>query len=171
MRAKHRSPEEIAKVLQLAPRHDFLVWKRFLALVDYKPGWALEVLDQDFIHYGKVVLHIKMLVHDTFEQRDLKPIVVTTKYEVPSYLHPSQMVYSSHDVWLGEALSWLRRQIHAVEMHEADEWLRFDGLQKFNPHGEPQQLGRRPEGWEWLAPPEIAIAPTLKVRSGKTTTT
>lgn len=153
-----RPVSTVSKALGLATRADLLCWQQFLARVDYKPGWNLTAEDEDFRVFGRVVMLVKMLVHDTFEQRDLKPIVVTSKFEVPVYMHPS---VEPREEWELDARLWLRSKIHQIEMHEADEWLRVDGIQHFNPHGDPQDLGRRPEGWEWFGPPEIAIASTL----------
>lgn len=129
-------------------------WETLLSLVDYKPGWAFSLVDHR-TDRGVIAVRIKMLVWDTMRERELAPIVVTTDYQVPAKLLGRGFLYSL-------ALDWLRDRIGEVEHHERDEWFRFDGMQCFNPHGPPQMLGRRPEGWEWFSPAALSIAPDLQ---------
>jgi hypothetical protein len=133
--------------------HDRLL-QAFLTEFDYKPGWSFEMNHDWTIHVLFVV--VKMLVWDTFAARDLNPIAVTSSYAYPYLNYP--------DFDTDRTLSWLRRCIHEMETHEADEWIRYKGRQHYNPHGEPQDLGRRPQGWEWMSPPALSIAPHLPLR-------
>jgi hypothetical protein len=136
-------------------------FKRWLTTVDYKPGWSFEMLDRDV--HGVPAVRFKMLVWDTFAVRDLFTIVVTTDYTL---FLPLQSEFDET-----EARQFIRNCVHIIEGHEADEWLRFDGEQAFNPHGDPQMLGRRVEGWEWMGPQCFQIAETLQQKGSHGTPT
>lgn len=151
-----RSSTEVSEALGVPSHNDWLVWTSLLRLIDYKPGWSLELIDHRK-DKGAMAVRFKMIVWDTMRERELTPLVVTTDYTIPNHLYGQNFMYS-------KALDWLRGRIHEIEKHEADEWFRFDGMQCFNPHGPSQMLGRRVEGWEWFSPAALSIAPHLKER-------
>lgn len=106
-----------------------LKWRevRFLIkTLKYKPGWtfrANRVLSRKSFHKAKYVneLHIIARVPDFRNPR--KKVSVEMRREVPPMKDTR------------DALLWLRSQIKEFESHETDEFLHFNGVQVFNPHG------------------------------------
>ena len=81
----------------------------------YKPGWKIGVTD-----YGTLVITVD--TKDAYHpERDVR---ITHSY----------MVEPARDEW--EALAFLRDCIHRTERHEADEWLRINGVAAFDPHSD-----------------------------------
>lgn len=88
-------------------------WGLFVARCTYRPNARLSV-------YPGPTLIVELDVLDTYTRCQ---VTVAHRLPLPSY--------PMTDADRAEAL---RRILHQVEMHEADEWLRVDGIVAFDPH-------------------------------------
>jgi hypothetical protein len=91
-----------------------------LATMTYKPTFHFEVVDVN----GSDVLRVTMATHDS-RPDDAPPLSVPVDFGVPTIV-PGW----PDDEWR----VWLRDKVHWCELHESDEWLRFDGVLVFDPH-------------------------------------
>ncbi len=91
----------------------------------YKRGWTFKLEPPAFDHEGVWVVRITWVCEDS--RNPGKDTNVVRAVPLPRQL------------WMGEGPhkqleEMLRRQIHECETHEADEWMLFNGVRKFNPH-------------------------------------
>lgn len=92
----------------------------------YKPGWDLEILTPAYSGYETGILAIEYTADDSREEG--RKIRVGSKHTIPEYIadllpdHPDQFGH------------WLAEMILAVERHEAQEWLRYQGEIVDDPH-------------------------------------
>lgn len=88
-------------------------WGIFLSRVTYRPNVRLEV-------GAGPALHVHMDVLDSYTRC---PIQVTHRLPLPTYTMTD-----------ADRARCLRDLLFQVEMHEAREWLRIDGVILFDPH-------------------------------------
>lgn len=106
--------------------------ERLLGRVTYRPGMRLEV-HQDVMH-GALTLVTTRMVENTYQPGQM--IRVNTMDPIPGFL-------VAHDGMEDHFYRWLRETIHRIEMHEADEFLRIDGVMRWNPHANDPEVARR----------------------------
>lgn len=89
-----------------------------LAGMTYKPTYTFEVLEQ--------VLRVTMHTHDS-RSNEAPPLSIPVDFPLPDW----QPEYDDDDweAWLSDKLDW-------CELHEKDEWLRFNGVLYRDPHKE-----------------------------------
>jgi len=97
---------------------------RFDALVntvEYKPGWEFSVIARP------KTKHVFLQIHFERDDRDTgNPMPFLMERSIPA-----KALLNMSDFALKE---FIRRCIHDLENHEADEWLYFDGERGFEPH-------------------------------------
>lgn len=93
-------------------------WQALLDSLSYKPGWEFRV--QEGKWDTTLLIHLTD-VQDTYSDRRIR---VTHRYVLPLRCPPDA----------GYARRWVRDCIHRTEMHESDEWIRFNGEMVYNPH-------------------------------------
>ncbi len=96
-------------------------WQPFLDRVTYKPNFR-------FIHWYQQerdwhYVRIEMDVPNTYSAEH-EIIQIQTSQQVPAFYLIKE----------DAAKLILRRMIHDLEMHEADEWLLIDGVREWDPH-------------------------------------
>lgn len=101
-----------------------------LETMTYKPTYAFEVVDVN----GSQVLRVTLSTHDS-RPDEAPPLSVPVDFPVPD------VVFGGPDLFgLGPTMNdaewqiWLREKIRWCELHESDEWLRFDGELFRDPH-------------------------------------
>lgn len=100
----------------------YLALRGFLAAVRYKPGWTLTAaLGRD--SFSPVRLMVQAELPDTY--RPGRTIRIGTTHPVPHAFERMPPI---------ERARWLRSVLHAMEIHEADEWLTVDSERLFDPH-------------------------------------
>lgn len=93
-----------------------------LETMTYKPTYDFEIVDVN----GSDVLRVTMHTHDS-RPDEAVPLSIPVDFPVPTV-----RAAGSADYWR----DWLHRKIHWCELHESDEWLRFDGVLFNDPHNE-----------------------------------
>ena len=91
-----------------------------MAQVTYKPGWRIEYAQQSSVH-----LTIKLLAPpwpDTMQMGGIVELEFFNTFNVALMRNR------------GKLLKAIRRLCHQAECHEADEWLKYQGVMVHNPH-------------------------------------
>jgi hypothetical protein len=100
----------------------FITLRSFLASVRYKPGWTLTAgLGRD--PFSPVRLMVQAELPDTY--RPGRSIRIGSSHPVPPDFERMPPI---------ERARWLRSVLHAMEIHESDEWLTVDSERLFDPH-------------------------------------
>lgn len=89
-----------------------------LALVRYKPDTSFTIQDNDSFNWFSVVVKMKIVDADNFERSDYLQSVWRVRLPIT----------------LTRLLSDLRDFLGTVEMHERDEFFRFQEEKIFDPH-------------------------------------
>jgi hypothetical protein len=109
-----------------ADRDLYTTLRSFLAAVGYKPGWTLTAaLGPD--PFSPVRLMVQAELPDTYQPG--RTIRIGSNHPVPPYFTRMPPI---------ERARWLRSVLHAMEVHEADEWLTVDSERLFDPHNHDQ---------------------------------
>lgn len=106
----------------------------FLASVRYKPGWTLTATPGTD-PYAPARLMVQAELPDTYQPG--RTIRIGSTHPVPHTFGRMPPI---------ERARWLRSVLHAMEIHEADEWLTVTGERLFDPHQPrttPQAATRR----------------------------
>jgi hypothetical protein len=106
-----------------------------LATMTYKPTYSFEIVDVN----GSAVLRVTMHTHDSRPDEPV-PLSIPVDFPVPNvaehrpgrFTGDGRVTYT--DTEEGFWQDWLRGKIHWCELHESDEWLRFDGVLHRDPH-------------------------------------
>jgi hypothetical protein len=94
---------------------------RVLAGVTYKPGWSFAATA-----YDGGALYIEAFHTETDSRNGT---------ELPAFARRIPLRWPIYTASTDEGvLAWVRHCIHEWEVHEADEWLRFDGNHVHDPH-------------------------------------
>ena len=99
-----------------------MTWQSIIDTVTYKPNTKFHITE----NYYNTQLHIEVLVPNTYDPGNLTPIKVIHTSVLPSLGYFPEK----------KAPKYIRKLVHNAEIHEADEWLRFNGVMLFNPHKE-----------------------------------
>lgn len=97
--------------------------QQVLETMTYKPTYSFEIVDIN----GSDVLRITMSTHDS-RPDEAPPLSIPVDFPVPEWLPEN-----AADI---EWRNWLHLKIYWCELHESDEWLRFDGELYRDPHKE-----------------------------------
>jgi hypothetical protein len=93
---------------------------RVLEGVTYKPGWSFHVTSFEQVLYLEA--H-----HAEVDSRD--------GHDLPDFARRIPIRWPTYSADDDEAiLAWVRHCIHEWEVHEADEWLRYQGEHVHDPH-------------------------------------
>ena len=91
--------------------------------VTYKPGWTIRVTDDAREGaWGEAKLQLSYEAEDTYNPGHTTRVVGQTIIDLAAFPTREQF------------LCFIRSQIHRLECHEADEWLKVDGQMPFDPH-------------------------------------
>lgn len=93
----------------------FEKYRGWLARIKYKDGFTFEVSPDGF----QLRLHISMACVCVDDKR-------------PTKIYGSWALDADMNEY--DFVMFVRRQIHDLELHEADEWLKYDFVNVFNPH-------------------------------------
>jgi hypothetical protein len=104
-------------------------FNNLLQRITYKPEWSFRVNIHEEEMLNPLYLSIQMNVEDTYNKGTR--IDVESKHDLPSRMILGWAPSEDNDA---EFFIWVREQIHWREQHEADEWLRIDGVMVWNPH-------------------------------------
>lgn len=96
------------------------MWQKFVARLRYKPGSTIEVRE----HSAYTMLLVVTQTLPDAEGVSKEPIMVRLSEAIPPMIEEPE-----------HALDFVREVIRKAEMHEIDEWLRFDGKRPHEPHG------------------------------------
>jgi hypothetical protein len=109
--------------------------EEYLKRFTYKPGWGFTVC-QDWSYPGGLILHIQTEsrpdANNPNDRNRWNPVQTTARMHFPRDMSPKQM----ESAFRGQLLQAIR----ALELHEMDEWLRFDGEHVNDPHPEIPKL-------------------------------
>lgn len=96
-------------------------FESLVAEISYKPGWKLRARE-DYYNAGfELVVMCKQPDRESHE-----PVQLASR---------NVIFYSTiEDMDEHAVLMWVRRCLHNMEMHEADEWINFRGERPFDPH-------------------------------------
>lgn len=102
--------------------------RSLLKKVTYKPGWEITA-DWDGYPYGRID-PFTILLKVACPQPDTVTGEMTTIHH-----QMAASVFTIEHMKDGDILSYLvARSIHQMEMHEMDEWFKFDGIHVKDPH-------------------------------------
>lgn len=114
----------------------------WLSRITYKPGWTMRLVDPSpgedaavgtiGYEYRNLVLVVEVPTADS--RNPGQQVVVTHRQPVPPFFE------GWHDF-----VRWVRYELHATEIHEADEWIRVDGEMVFDPHEVQSHRGPSPD--------------------------
>lgn len=99
-------------------------WEEFFKDFSYRPECEFHIVPSMGYSVFGVRLQIRRKVEDTYNPGRM--ITVIFNATLPEF---GGMVDEA------EALLYVRQEIHIMEKHEADEWIRYKGEMIFNPHG------------------------------------
>jgi hypothetical protein len=112
---------------------DTATWEALLGRISYRPGWELRVY-QDF-RSGTMALHVIADVEDTY-QPGVRGKVLHARL-IPPHLggrHKEATDREDPELLEAQRLTWIRDALGTVELHERDEWLKVDGIRRWDPH-------------------------------------
>ena len=118
----------------------------FLRVFTYKPGWELRAERSwtEGLPYGGREEEIFLWIQ--FETPDVnhpeRTIPVGKRCRLPYSLAFESGILGP-DVMLAE---WVVHMIKDIEIHEADEWARLDGVPIHDPHPKPKLVPPLPDG-------------------------
>jgi len=98
----------------------------WLSKITYKPNWKFE-LEEDRntpTRFMQNFLYLRITTHQPNADRSLQSVLLTSSHA----LSPEAFMDKSHFLMIVE------HAIRDAEMHEVDEWLKFDGKHIRHPH-------------------------------------
>lgn len=119
--------------------------RAFQMLVDtitYKPGYRLRVVEDLTMPTMGAVFSLDFQQPDTYHPGQM--IRLSQNFHLPIWLLElwGELAEARPEQGQDRMLRWVRKALGWHELHERDEWLRVDGVMRFNPHeGDP--TGRR----------------------------
>ena len=100
-------------------------WRRALKGITYKPGWTFALVTSDQLEPGPIQRATLRITYRTPDVHDPTQII-TLKFDTSIDLAMGVDEYTCRNIIAGAIVE--------AELHERDEWLKWDGVRRRDPH-------------------------------------